>query len=175
MSDKDQPDPGEAPEVKLPWARPGILVGVDGSTDSLDALRLAIEIAPELGLPVHALVVWDLATTLYDDYRAADELAHPQDDAKRVVAATRQAAFPDGPPPEWFTIGTERGRPAFVLLSHSSHAAMLALGRRGHGGFLGLLLGSVSAACVSHALCPVLLVPARSAESADEDGATARR
>lgn len=167
MSEDTSRDAPVEPASTLPWDRPGILVGVDGSSDSLDALRLAVEIAPKLDLPVHALVAWDLATTLYDDFFTADALSHPQEDAKRVVAATRRAVFPDGEP-GWFTIGTERGRPAFVLLSHSAGAAMLALGRRGHGGFFGLLLGSVSAACVPHALCPVLVVPAHGRHHPDE-------
>jgi nucleotide-binding universal stress UspA family protein len=145
-------------ERTLPWERPGILVGLDGSHDSLEALRFALDLAPKLDLPVHALVVWDPVSKLKDDYMSNDVLSRDQEDAKKVIAATRRTIFPDGEP-SWFTFGAQRGHPAFVLLANSAHAAMLVLGRRGHGGFLGLLLGSVSAVCVPHALCPVVVVP----------------
>ena len=75
-----------------------------------------------------------------------------------MVDAARREVFPHSPP-DWFTVGMERGQPAFVLLQHSADAEMLIIGTRGHGGFVGLLLGSVSSACVAHALCPVLVVP----------------
>jgi nucleotide-binding universal stress UspA family protein len=45
-----------------------------------------------------------------------------------------------------------------MLLDVSTGAQMLVVGSHGHGGFAGLLLGSVSAACAEHARCPVLVV-----------------
>lgn len=50
------------------------------------------------------------------------------------------------------------GGAAKALLEQSASARMLVLGSRGHGGFIGLLLGSVSAACVAHAICPVPVI-----------------
>ena len=51
-----------------------------------------------------------------------------------------------------------QGHPAPVLVEASQGAELLVLGSRGHGEFAGMLLGSVSEHCVSHAHCPVLVV-----------------
>jgi len=45
-------------------------------------------------------------------------------------------------------------------MNASEESTMLVVGTRGHGGFSGLLLGSVSSACAEHASCPVLVVRA---------------
>ncbi len=52
----------------------------------------------------------------------------------------------------------QEGNPAKVLIDRSTGAQMLVVGSRGHGGFAGLLLGSVSSKCPEHAHCRVLIV-----------------
>ena len=52
----------------------------------------------------------------------------------------------------------QEGRAASVMLEAARDADMLIIGSRGHGGFTGLLLGSVSAECAEHSSCPVLVV-----------------
>ena len=52
----------------------------------------------------------------------------------------------------------EEGSAASVLVRESENAELLVVGSRGHGGFVGLLLGSVGQQCAAHARCPVVIV-----------------
>ncbi|MBU4465579.1 MAG: universal stress protein [Actinobacteria bacterium] len=133
-----------------------IIVGVDGSEPSLMALRRGAQIAAALGAPVEAITTWEYPPNL-DGYYPTDW--SPEGDAEKILAAAVAQAF-EGSPPPGFTQSVIKGPTARALIEQSAHASMLVLGSRGHGGFVGLLLGSVSAACAAHAHCPVLIMHA---------------
>ena len=67
--------------------------------------------------------------------------------------ASLKEAHPD------LTITTvfEHGHPVPALVEASKGAELLVVGSRGHGEFIGMLLGSVSQHCASQAHCPVLI------------------
>lgn len=131
-----------------------ILVGVDGSESSLDALRYAAKLADALELPIRAIMTWDYAA-LIDLYPTPGR--SPDAETAVLLDAAIKDVFGEDPP-AGLTAAVIAGPPPSVLIDESRRAEMLVLGSRGHGGFAGLLLGSVSATCATHAHCPVLIV-----------------
>lgn len=133
-----------------------IVVGVDGSTPSQRALEWAMRQAEyEDGLVV-AVLAWQVPAT----YGAAAMLMPPEDfavEAKAALAAVVDAAAAERP-----EVRIERavveGNPAKVLLDQAKNADLLVVGSRGHGGFVGALLGSVSHHVIHHAPCPVVVI-----------------
>ncbi|UIK89881.1 universal stress protein [Arthrobacter polaris] len=131
-----------------------IVVGVDGSDESVLALKWAQTLAHSLAATITAVTAWQVET-MFGTYISPDW--DPNEDAGRILKDAVHRAFADNPP-EGFNGVTVRGRPAQVLLEAAQSAQMLIVGSRGRGGFKGMLLGSVSSACVEHASCPVLVV-----------------
>jgi nucleotide-binding universal stress UspA family protein len=132
-----------------------VVVGVDGSAQSVKALRLAARIAPALDADITTVGAWEYPEE-YAGYVPLGSDNFAEMTKKRMDDAIAEAFGEEAP------VQLEQkvvfGRPSKVLVREGRDADLLIVGRRGHGGFRGLLLGSVSAACVSHAACPVLVV-----------------
>ena len=131
-----------------------IVVGVDGSDSSLAALGWALEEARLRSGQVHVVTAWHYPVIGDAAGKAEDHEAFGED-ARRVHAeAVRQASVAG----VGVTGEVTEGHPSEVLLKAAAGADLLVVGSRGHGGFAGMRLGSVSGHAVHHAHCPVLVV-----------------
>jgi nucleotide-binding universal stress UspA family protein len=146
-----------------------VIVAVDGSPSSLEALRQGHRMATALGHPVVAVNVWQgphYGLNLPQSW-------HPERDAKELLASSIRTAFEPQAAPDIEAV-TANGDPADTLIRLSRGADLLVMGSRGHSGITGVMGGSVSNICAAHAHCPVLIVhaPANDAvsESHVEDG-----
>lgn len=135
-----------------------IVVGVDGSTSSRDAIKWAIDEARLRKTKVDAVFAWQSPLMVGLQYIPPDLLdpdaleRHAQEIVEAAVAEVGET------PDVEIESSAVEGVPAHVLLDESRDAEMLVLGSRGRGGFSELLLGSVGQQCVHHAACPVVIV-----------------
>ena len=132
-----------------------VVVGVDGSDNSAAALRWALDYARPDDQVV-AVNVWEI--------RATTGLEGIGLDFEEFEAAARTTLHDvveglDGSDAARVTEEVYHGHPGHVLMELTEDADLLVVGARGHGGFLSLLLGSVSTYAVHHARCPVVVVP----------------
>ena len=134
---------------------PRVVVALDGSPSSVQALRQGARMAEALGLLLTMVTVWR-RFDLYSGYLGGP-LDPDAESTARATQATAVAAVFGRTPPAGFEQQVLQGETIATLLRASAEAEMLVLGSRGHGGVKGLLLGSVSAACAAHATCPVLV------------------
>ena len=142
-------------------SKPRIVVGVDGSASSEQALRWALRQAKLTGATIEAVIAWHfpfisggytwpptgvlVSTT---DFRKM---------AERMLADTVSRAT-SGSRPAPVTQEVLEGDAAAVLIRESAGADLLVVGSRGHGGLAEAMLGSVGQHCVHHAPCPVVIV-----------------
>lgn len=149
-SDTDLPTAQPAPDTRR------VVVGYDGSPAASAALDRGIVLARALSVPLRLVAAWQYPTS-YGGYPIVGW--SPQEDTQIMLEAAVRQRFGSSVP-DWFTAETVEGGAARVLIRESRDAQMLVVGSRGHGGFVGLLLGSVSSACAEHAECPVLVMHA---------------
>lgn len=139
-----------------------LVVGVDGSADSTRALRWAVTEARRRDWQVTAITAWlprpvvpssiPMAITQPTDPREEDSYRVQLDQA--VTEATKDDPYP-------VRAQLRRGSAADVLTQEAGPDDLLVVGSHGHGRVLTTVLGSVSAACVRKARCPVVVIPTR--------------
>jgi nucleotide-binding universal stress UspA family protein len=137
-----------------------IVVGIDGSEGSIAALRWAADEARLRHARLQVVVSWQypaLSTIpAFGVLPPADEMS---EEAKQGLGALlRDEGLADAPSLE-VVEAVVQGPAGAALIDAAAEADLLVVGSRGHGGFTGLVLGSVSQQCVTHAPCPVVVVP----------------
>jgi len=130
-----------------------IVVGVDGSAESIAALRFGRSLADSLGHGLEAVAAWSYPASMGEFFPTDWD---PAADAESFLAEAIDEAY-GSDRPAGLTTKVMQGTPAQVLIEESKGAAMIVVGSRGHGGFMGMVLGSVSAAVAAHAKCPVVI------------------
>jgi nucleotide-binding universal stress UspA family protein len=136
-------------------SRGKIVVGVDGSPSSEQALRWAARQARLTGEELRAVAVWDYPTTM-GWVLVPENVDWPGHARKALDDAITASLQPDEA--DRVQRSVLRGYPAQVLLDASADASLLVVGSRGRGGMVGMLLGSVSQHVVTNARCPVVVV-----------------
>jgi nucleotide-binding universal stress UspA family protein len=141
------------PQLEQSAAHRRVIVGVDASEPSRQALRVAADEARLRGAALHVLhaVHWD---------NSGEELLTPTNKqlvewGRKLVLAELAATGVTGRPV------IVHGQASEVLVRHSTHADLLVVGSRGRNPVTGLLLGSTSEHCAQHAHCPVMVNRAR--------------
>jgi nucleotide-binding universal stress UspA family protein len=141
---------------QVPSGAGRIIVGVDGSESAQAALEWAVRQAKLTGAGIDAAVSWSIPANA----AAAGPLPESYDPAGDAATALTEAIAPvraANPDVDLRTVELE-GPAGPGLVDYGEAAQLLVVGSRGHGVVAGLLLGSVSEYCVSHAKCPVVVV-----------------
>jgi nucleotide-binding universal stress UspA family protein len=126
----------------------GVVVGTDGSDDSLGALAWAAAAASAHALPL---------TVVHSRPDASAPVRVVTDDAPELLSRAA-AEVTRSHPSVQLRLVKHPASPVQALLDVSQNASFVVLGSRGLGGFAGLLLGSTPMQVVPYATCPVVVV-----------------
>lgn len=161
-----------------------VIVGVDGTLPSVQALRWALEHAERVGGDVDVVMAWQrpgrlgvapLTAGAVGVEAAGALLTSPDLDSELAAEARRTVdrcvrLAAEGRPRVHVRSWAMRGPATTVLSELAGPTDLLVVGPTGHRALVGALLGSVATYLVSNARCPVVVV-----RSDDEDGAGSRR
>ena len=134
-----------------------VIVGVDGSDQSMDALQFAATEARLRQVPLRVVHAFTIPVTGSWTAGAVVDPEPFERNARHLVDGALTAVGSDLEGIEVEPI-VEVGGAVTAILERSSNDDLVVVGSRGRGGFKGLLLGSVSQQVVLHAPCPVVVV-----------------
>lgn len=140
--------------TKQPDSPSAIVVGIDGSESSMQALGWALRRARLDNTPIDAVTAWQYPTLYGWALPSTEEYDH-----RHIAQAVLDAVIADvagSDPPVEIHDRVVEGHPTGVLLDAAREAQLLVLGRGGDGS--GRTLGSVSQHCAQRSLCPVVVV-----------------
>jgi nucleotide-binding universal stress UspA family protein len=132
-----------------------VVVGFDGSEAATAAVDWAAGQAERAGGRLELVSAWEYPTS-WGNVIALPSDFDPVADTQAMLGPVVERLAAEHPGLQVRTHVVE-GRAAEVLIEASRHAALLVVASRGHGSFTGLMLGSVSQRCVTHAACPVVV------------------
>ena len=132
-----------------------IVVGIDGSAESLMALRWALKEAVVMEADVDVVHCY-LPQTLTDFGFSTPHELHTS--SVLMVENEVTAALAEMPEQPDVRRSSVLGGPAKALVEHAKDAALLVLGVHGHTALRDLVLGRVAQSCLRHATCPVVIV-----------------
>jgi len=137
-----------------------MVVGVDGSPESLAALRWASRYGAACGGTIRAVQAWHYPSAVGPAPIGKAPPAVTEEVEERIRGDLVAAITGAGPDVTQVAITphVRYGHPAEVLIDESQDADLLVVGHKGHGAFAEMLTGSVSLHCVNHAACPVTVV-----------------
>lgn len=153
------PTPTDGVSYDLPEGDLGILVGFDGSANSVQALEYGARLALRRKTRLTVVMTYKVPVKFYATYAA---LPHEPEgvarrrDAEQTLNQARELLVDF---PGESGVAAVEGDSVGALAEISARAQVVIVGARGRGGFLGRVLGSVAAALPAHSKCPTVVIP----------------
>jgi nucleotide-binding universal stress UspA family protein len=135
-----------------------VVVGVDGSEESLLAAEWAAMEARRHGLPLRIVSAPAVIPQMWAYQAAPEKVVGALRDVSARALGTAVRRVKEVAPGLGFTTDLLSGPPALAVAGSGADAAMLVVGARGAGGFAAMILGSVSRYAAARAACPVIVV-----------------